>query len=78
MKRRLCYRVILRFEGKFPIGEMCRAFEVSYSGYYKWRKRQQLPDRDARLAELIQERYRASNSSAGYRQIKLQLLKHMA
>lgn len=52
---------------------MCKALEVSYSGYYKWRKRQQQPDRDSWLMEMIQERYEASNNSAGYRQITLQL-----
>jgi transposase InsO family protein len=72
----LCYRVLLRFEGKYPLGEMCSLLEVSYSGYYKWRKRQQEPDRDTQLAEKIADRYRASNNSAGYRQIKLQLMNH--
>lgn len=54
---------------------MCKALGVSYSGYYKWRRRQQQPDRDALLVQLIQSRYAASNNSAGYRQITLQLLK---
>lgn len=76
MRKRLCYRVIFRFEGKYPLGNMCRALNVSYSGYYKWRKRYQQPDRDAQLSQLIQTRYAASNKSAGYRQITLQLLKH--
>lgn len=76
MRKRLCYRVLLRFEGKHPLGEMCSLLAVSYSGYYKWRKRQQQPDRDAPLAEMIKDRYRASNHSAGYRQIKLQLMNH--
>lgn len=75
MKIKLCYRVIFRFEDKYPLGEMCKALGVSYSGYYKWRRRQQQPDRDALLIQLIQSRYAASNNSAGYRQITLQLLK---
>jgi putative transposase len=69
----LKYRVILRFEHRYPIGQMCSIFAVNYSGYYKWRKRQQQPDRDGRLMELIQERYEASNHSAGYREMTLQL-----
>lgn len=76
MRKRLCYRVLLRFEGRYPLGEMCRLLGVTYSGYYKWRKRQQRPDRDAWLAGLIKDRYTASKNSAGYRQIKLQLLNH--
>lgn len=76
MRKRLCYRVLLRFEGKYPLCEMCRVLEVSYSGYYKWRKRQQQPDRDTFLADMISERFKASNSSAGYRQITMQLTMH--
>lgn len=70
------YRVIYRFAGKYPLGETCKVLGVSYSGYYKWRTRHQQPDRDAFLIQLIQSRYKASNSSAGYRQVTLQLRKH--
>jgi putative transposase len=76
VRKRLCYQVLLRFEGKYPLGEMCSLLVVSYSGYYKWRSRQQQPDRDKRLVEMISERYHASNNSAGYRQITLQLRNH--
>lgn len=76
MRIRLCYRVISRFEGKYPLGEMCKVLGVSYSGYYKWRIRQQQPDRDATLIQLIQARYTASKNSAGYRQIALQISAH--
>ena len=68
--------MILRFEGRYSLYGMCRVFGVSYSGYYKWRKRQPLPDPDAALIQLIQHRYEASNNSAGYRQITLQIRKH--
>lgn len=73
MSKALCYRVILRFQDKHPISDMCRLFHVSYSSYYKWRLRQQQPDRDEYLMEKIQERYLSSQKSAGYRQITLQL-----
>lgn len=76
MRKRLCYRVLFRFEDRYPLGEMCSLLGVSYSGYYKWRKRQQRPDRDDRLKALICEIYRASKNSAGYRQITLQLKNH--
>lgn len=76
MKPKLRYGIIFRFEGKYPLNEMCKVLNISYSGYYQWRKRQLKPDRDAPFIPLIQERYRASNRSAGYRQITLQLRKH--
>lgn len=55
---------------------MCRTLGVSYSGYYKWRRRQQQPDRDSFIAEIVRERFRASNNSAGYRQVTMQLAIH--
>lgn len=55
---------------------MCQLLGVSYSGYYKWRIRQQQADRDLLLIEKVQERYERSKKSAGYRQITLQLRKH--
>lgn len=76
MRKRLCYRVLFRFEGKYPLGEMCRTLGISYSGYYKWRKRQQQPDRDEILSEMIKQRFKSSNNSAGYRQITMQLKTH--
>jgi transposase InsO family protein len=68
--------VLFRFEGKYPLGEMCRTLGISYSGYYKWRKRQQQPDRDEILSEMIKQRFKSSNNSAGYRQITMQLKTH--
>jgi len=76
VRKRLCYRVLFRFEGKYPLGEMCRTLGISYSGYYKWRKRQQQPDRDEILSEMIKQRFKSSNNSAGYRQITMQLKTH--
>jgi putative transposase len=67
------YRVIYRFEEQYSIGAMCQIFDVGYSGYYKWRKRKQMPDWDEWLMDLIQEFYEASNHSAGYRQITCQI-----
>jgi len=71
-----CFRIVLRFESKYPIGEMCHILGVSYSSYYKWKLRQQKPDRDLQLIELITDRYEKSKKSAGYRQLTLQLYTH--
>lgn len=76
MKASLRYRVIYRFEDQYNLGNMCRTLGVSYSGYYKWRRRQQQPDRDSFIAEIVRERFRASNNSAGYRQVTMQLAIH--
>lgn len=73
---KICYQMILRFAGRYPLCEMCSVFGVSYSGYYKWRRRQRLPDPDAALIQFIQHRYKVSNNSAGYRQITLQIRNH--
>lgn len=76
MLRIHCFRIVLRFESKYPIGEMCHVLGVSYSSYYKWKLRQQKPDRDLQLIELITDRYEKSQKSAGYRQLTLQLYTH--
>ena len=43
---KLKYRVIERFRGKYSVEAMCEAFEVSRSGYYAWRKRQERGAKD--------------------------------
>lgn len=52
---KLKYRVIKRFRGKYSIEAMCEVFEVSRSGYYAWRKRQERTAKDQWLADLIVE-----------------------
>ena len=42
----LKYRVIERFRGKYSIEALCEVFEVSRSGYYAWRNRQQKEAKD--------------------------------
>ena len=48
------YRVIERFRGKYSIEDMCKVFGVSRSGYYDWRNRQELPNKDQWLIDLIE------------------------
>ena len=52
---KLKYRVIERFRGKYPIEAMCEAFEVSRSGYYAWRNRQNKEAKDQWLVDLVME-----------------------
>ena len=66
---KLKYRVIERFRGKYSIQAMCNLFEVSRSGYYAWRKRQDKPSKDQWLVDLIAEGQRISNQTYGYRRM---------
>lgn len=50
------YKAIYQNADKYTISEMCRFFKVSRSGYYDFLKRKDRPDRDAALAQWIQER----------------------
>ena len=59
------YRVIERFRGKYSIQAMCALFEVSRSGYYAWRKRQDKPNKDQWLVDLIAEAQRISKQTYG-------------
>ena len=73
---KLKYRVIERFRGKYPIGDMCKVFEVSRSGYYAWRKRQNVPPKDQWLVDLIIECQRESKQTYGFRRVRLWLERH--
>lgn len=59
------YRVIERFREKYSIQAMCALFEVSRSGYYAWRKRQDKPNKDQWLVDLIAEAQRISKQTYG-------------
>lgn len=49
------YRVIERFKDQYPIEKMCKVFEVSRSGFYKWRKRMNTESERHPLDQLIIE-----------------------
>ncbi len=53
MKASLKYRIVAVFADKYPLKDLCRVLSVSYSGYYKWKRRQDLPDRDESLLEVL-------------------------
>ena len=67
---KLKYRVIERFRGKYSIQAMCDVFEVSRSGYYAWRKRQNKLSKDQWLVDLITEGHHLSNQTYGYRRMR--------
>ncbi len=69
------YRVIERFRGKYNIEAMCKVLEVSKSGYYAWRNRQNKPSKDKWLVDLITEIQRECRQTYGHRRVKLQLNK---
>lgn len=55
--------------------EMCRFFEVSRSGYYRYLKRKDQPDKDLVLAKLIAECQSERGKIHGYRYIHLWLIR---
>ncbi len=65
------YRVIERFKEKYPIQKMCELFEVSRSGFYKWRKRVSQPQQRGELDQFIIECQAQVNQSYGYRRVCL-------
>ncbi len=54
---------------------MCSYFKVSRSGYYKWRKRRCLENKDHQIAKLVEECEQENNFCYGYRRVKIWLLK---
>lgn len=65
------YRVIERFKDKYPIQKMCEIFEVSRSGFYKWRKRMLKPERRSELDQIIIECQAQVKQTYGYRRVWL-------
>ena len=63
------YRVIERFKEKYPIQKMCELFEVSRSGFYKWRKRVSQPQQRGELDQFIIECQAQVKQSYGYRRV---------
>ena len=69
------YRVIERFRGKNSIEDMCKVFGVSRSGYYDWRNRQEQPNKDQWLIDLITQAQIKSKQTYGHRRIQRWLLR---
>jgi len=54
---------------------MCKFFDVSRSGYYKWCSRDISQDKDKPVGELIRQCQEETNQTYGYRRIKQWLLR---
>ena len=67
---KLKYRVIERFRGKYSIEAMCKIFEVSRSGYYDWRRRQEQVPKDQWLVDLIVECQEKCKQTYGIRRVR--------
>ena len=67
---KLKYRVIGRFRGKYSIEAMCEVFEVSRSGYYAWRNRQQKEAKDQWLVGLAVACQRQGKQTYGIRRVR--------
>ena len=72
---KLKYRVIERLRSKYNVTALCRILEVSRSGYYSWRKRQNKPSKDQWLVDLIVECQKVSKQTYGYRRVQKWLSK---
>ena len=73
--KELRYKVIHRFRDRFTVEELCKLLEVSRSGYYKWLKRKDEPDKDKVIADLIVECHEKAHRTYGYRRVKMWLLR---
>ncbi len=67
--------MIYRFRDRFTVEELCGLLEVSRSGYYKWLKRKDKPDKDKVVADLIAECHEKTHKTYGYRRVKIWLLR---
>ena len=73
---KLKYRVIERFRGKYSVQAMCDVFEVSRSGYYAWRNRQEKTPKDQWLIDLVVECQKRSNQTYGIRRVRRWIQRH--
>lgn len=67
---KLKYRVMERFRRKYSVEAMCEVFEVSRSGYYAWRKRQERGAKNQWLADLIVDCQKKCKQTYGIRRVR--------
>ena len=73
MRPQAKYAVIHRHRQEYPVSVMCRFFEVSRSGYYRFVSRMNKPEKDAGLANIIRQQQEKSFHTYGYRRMWLYL-----
>ena len=69
MRPKVKYAVIHRHRNEYPVSVMCRFFDVSRSGYYDFLKRLNKPEKDAVLAQRIEECQNKADNTYGYRRV---------
>ena len=69
MRPKIKYAVIHRHRNEYPVSVMCRFFNVSRSGYYDFVKRLNKPEKDAVLAQRIEECQNKADNTYGYRRV---------
>lgn len=69
------FRIVHRFRDRYPVQNLCILLGVSRSGYYKWLARQDRPNRDEPIVQLIMQCQEKTHKTYGYRRVKLWLLR---
>ena len=67
------YGVIHRHTNQYAVNEMCKFFEVSRSGYYKYVKNLKKPEKNTEIVEKIFQAQMRCKNTYGYRRMKLWL-----
>ena len=70
MRKTQIFSVIERFSEKYPVSKMCDFYNVSRQGYYDFIRREQLPNPDQELIDMIVECQNANKNRLGYRRVK--------
>lgn len=76
MRPAIKYQAIFKNKDAYSISFLCTFFGVSRSGYYKWLRQKDKPDRDLTLGKLIQECQQKTKHTYGYRRVSLWLSKY--
>jgi transposase InsO family protein len=70
VKKSQIFAVIGKLKDKYSVEAMCKFYCVSRQGYYDWTVRQEEPNPDAALIEMIKECQRKNKNRLGYRRVQ--------
>lgn len=73
MKGGIKFAVIHQYRKEYPIQAMCAFFGVSRSGYYRYVRHMDKPEKDAGVAEMIRQCHQECGRTYGYRRVKIWL-----